>query len=386
MEFSKKDTSVIKGVAVLFLIAYHCFSSVERLNGCDVSFYPLSQDMAVRIFESMNICVGMFAFLSSYGLTKTMKYKHSTLELNSQDNVMFVIKRVISLLGSFLIPYVLCTAGTLIFVGYNPYGKGVSFVCNLIIDMLGLAGLLHTPLLIGTWWYMSFALVIILLMPFTVAMYKKYGILAIVPYAVLPVLFVPQFRSTDELTNMTRWLLTIPLGIIFADSDILVKLKSVKLFRNKAVTKIFKFVILTFILFCLLKLRNTGWGKEKFYYYISSILPVYFVYYLYEFATDVPVLNPVMDFFGRHSSNIFYMHTFIRAIWFPKFTYSFKYAVLTFVFMVIGSLILSFAVEGIKKLIRWNKFVKFITDKLVKWVNKVFYCNEPSKVQKASKA
>lgn len=373
MEFSKKDTSVIKGVAILFLVAYHCFSSVERFNGCDVSFYPFAQSTAVRIFESMNICVGMFAFLSSYGLTKTMKFKKSNLDLNSRENVNFVTKRVISLLGSFFIPYVLCTAATFIFTGYNPYGKGVSLICNIFMDMFGLAGLLHTPLLIGTWWYMSFALVIIFLIPFTVAMYRKFGILSIVPYAVLPVLFVPQFRSSGELTNMTRWLLTIPLGIIFADSDLLVKLKEKKLCRNKVISKIVKFVILTVILLCMFKLRNTGWGKEKFFYYISSILPVYFVYYLYEFVTDIPVLNTVLDFLGKHSSNVFFMHTFIRAIWFPKFTYSFKYAVLIFAFMIGASLLMSFAVEGIKKLIRWNKFIKFITDRLLKAENRIFY-------------
>lgn len=373
MEFSKKDTSVIKGVAILFLVAYHCFSSVERFNGCDVSFYPFAQNTAVRVFESMNICVGMFAFLSSYGLTKTMKFKKNNLDLNSRENVEFVTKRVVSLLGSFFIPYVLCTAATFIFTSHNPYGKGVSLICNIFADMFGLAGILNTPLFIGTWWYVSFALVIIFLLPFTAAMYKKFGMLAVIPYAVLPLVFFSGFSSRGELTNMTRWLLTIPLGIIFADSDLFVKLKKRTLCSNKVISKIVKFVILTVILLCMFKLRNTWWGKEKFFYYISSILPVCFVYYLYEFVTDIPVLNSALDFLGRHSSNIFFMHTFIRAIWFPKFTYSFKYAVLIFAFMIVVSLLMSFAVEGIKKLIRWNKFIKLITDRLLQAENRIFY-------------
>lgn len=377
MKFSKKDTAVVKGVAIMFLLAYHCFSSVERFNGCEVNFYPLSQKAAMYICETMNICVGMFAFLSSYGLTKTIKLKNPALNMNADESVSFVTKRAVSLLGSFFLPYILCTASTLLFSGHNPYGEGVSFVCNAFVDMLGLAGLLRTPMMIGTWWYMSFALVIIFLMPFSVQMYKKYGILLLIPFGVLPVLFVPEFRSSGELTNMTRWLLTIPLGIIFADADLLEKLKAYRISKNKIVNKIIKFAVLTAILYILIRLRTSSWGKEKFYYYISSILPVFVVYYLYEFITDIPIVSTVTGFLGKHSSNIFFMHTFIRGVWFPVFTYSFKYAALIYLFMLGASLLLSFAVEWLKKLLHWNNAVKIVAERLTKFVGKIFFEKNP---------
>ena len=375
MQFSKKDTSVIKGVAILFLLAYHSFSSLERLNGCDVSFYPLSQKAAFFIFETMNICVGMFAFLSAYGLTKTVKHKFPSLDMTAKDCTVFITKRTVSLLGAFFLPFVLCSAATAIFVGYNPYGEGIKKIINIFTDMIGLAGLLHTPMLIGTWWYMSFALVIIFLIPITVSWYKRCGLGVIIPYAVIPVLLDFRFNSSENLTNMTRWLLTIPMGIIFADCDLLVKYKLGKFVKNKTADKIVKFILFTVLLISMVYLRQNGWVKQKFFYYISSILPVFMVYYLYEFITDIPVLNTVLDFLGKHSSNMFFMHTFIRAVWFPKFTYSFHYAVFTYLFMLGFSLILSFAIEGIKKLIRWDSVMKKIIDFVLKRQDSLLFKN-----------
>ena len=30
MSFSKKDTSAVKGIAILLMFAYHCFSTIDR--------------------------------------------------------------------------------------------------------------------------------------------------------------------------------------------------------------------------------------------------------------------------------------------------------------------------------------------------------------------
>lgn len=67
------------------------------------------------------------------------------------------------------------------------------------------------------------------------------------------------------------------------------------------------------------------------------------------------------------------MHTFIRAVWFPNFTYSFKYAILTYLFMIVFSLALSFAVEGIKKIIKWDKAVKKLTDVILKRQDRLYF-------------
>lgn len=374
MKFSKQDTLIIKGVAILMLLGYHCFSSVDRFFGYDVKFFLLPKNKAIYIFEAMNICVGMFAFLSAYGLTKSfMSEQSKTKVLSLNSNTLFVTKRLITLVGSFILPAVLCVIATYIFVSdYNPYGKGTDFICNMTVDLLGLGGFFSSKLFIGTWWYMSFAILIVLLVPFTVNLYERYGSLVIVPYLVLPVLFIPKFYSSDVLRNMTRWLLIIPIGVIFAKLDLLDKLKMSRILKNKAADKIVKFIIMTFILYVMVRFRSSYWGKTYAYYIISSVLPLYFVYYLYEFVTDIPVLKSVLAFFGKHSSNIFYMHTFIRGVWMSDFTYSLEYAALIYVFMLVASLALSYAVNFIKYITKYDKGVKWLSDKIVGFENRIY--------------
>ncbi len=362
-EFSKKDTLVVKGMAIIFLILYHCFSAKDRLCGYDVSFGLMDEYTAMYIFESMNICVGIFAFLSSYGLTKTMMLKYKTLDLDRHNVSDFVTRRTVSLIGSFLIPYILCAVPTFIFTDYNTYGD-VDFVFNMIADILGIAGLLGSRMLVGTWWYMSFALIIIFLLPFTVRLYRRFGVLCVVPFILVPFLLNTSFFSAKALDNMTRWLLTIPMGVIFADLKVFERMRAAHLTNNKVVSKIIKFVILTAVLVLLVMFRKMPWCIQHLHYFISSILPVYFIYWMYEFVCVVPLLNSVLAFLGKHSSNIFFMHTFIRFVWFKDVTYGLGTWSLIFLFVFVCSLILSFAVTGVQRLTRWNKLVKWTADKL----------------------
>ena len=370
-DFSKKDTLTVKGIAIIFLICYHCFSSADRLCGYDVSLAPFSRSTAFYLFESMNICVGMFAFLSSYGLTKTIMFKNRNLELDNRTSSEFITKRTISLLSSFLIPYLLCTVPTLIFTDFNPYGTDIGFFFNFIADMFGVAGFIGSKLMIGTWWYMSFALVIIFLLPLTVRLYKKFGVFCVVPYIVVPVLLDSSFLSAGGLTNMTRWLLTIPMGIIIADLKIFERLKKASPVKNKVVSKIIKLVILTAVLVFLVIFKKTDWCEKYFFYFISSLLPVYFIYYIYEFICDIPILNTVLSFLGKHSSNIFFVHTFVRYVWFKDIAYSLGNWSIIFLFVLAVSLLISIVIMLIQWLVRWNKFLKFISDKAVKFCNKI---------------
>ena len=364
--FSKNDTLAAKGAAIIFLIFYHCLSSESRLMGYSVDFAPMAKEDAFLVFESMNICVGMFAFLSSFGLMKTInkKYLGSGREkLDAKSSSVFIAQRTISLIGAFFIPYIICTLISLLVFQYNPYGEADVFALNMICDMLGLAGILGTSMMVRTWWYMSFALVIIALMPITFNLYKKYGLAVLVPYLVFPLLIDLKFYNGSSVNNMTRWLLTIPLGIIFADCDLFEKLKNRTITKNKYISVILKFIICTALLAGAFWLRKQMWCWMYLYYVISSVLPVIFIYWLYAFVCDIPVLKNILAFFGRYSSDIFFMHTFVRLVWFPWLTYSFGTWYGVFLFMMGVSLAMAVVTDLLRKLVRWDKFVGFLSAK-----------------------
>ena len=62
---TKTISEKIKGIAILLMIAHHLF-----MVGSGKNFIPLNSWIPVELFFSVTgkICVGLFAFVSGYGL------------------------------------------------------------------------------------------------------------------------------------------------------------------------------------------------------------------------------------------------------------------------------------------------------------------------------
>lgn len=73
--------------AVLSLLFADCQNGWGK-----VSFWPLPQNLAMLISLCMVHCVGMFAFLSVYGLTLSMKSKYPEYDFDGHTATLFVLK------------------------------------------------------------------------------------------------------------------------------------------------------------------------------------------------------------------------------------------------------------------------------------------------------
>lgn len=175
LKFTKANTAAVKGIAIIFLILYHGFSIKSRLYGYPVSFWPLSETTAMAICRVMVQCVGIFAFLSVYGLTLSMKAQYQDYEFTGHEATLFVLKRYVKLVLSFTIPFLFCMGVTYL-THTSRYSDGFSInLINAGMDFLGLSHLFGTQMQINTWWYLSLEVLLIFFMPFLVRFYKRYG-------------------------------------------------------------------------------------------------------------------------------------------------------------------------------------------------------------------
>ena len=55
------------------------------------------------------------------------------------------------------------------------YGKSAKGVIYFLIEGLGMANLFGTPSIVGTWWYMSLAISLVIVIPILVKVYSKIG-------------------------------------------------------------------------------------------------------------------------------------------------------------------------------------------------------------------
>ena len=159
--FNKEKTLGMKGMAIIIMLFHHCFLS-GRYTEYEMIFYPLQESFVNQLATFSKICVSIFAFLSGYGLY--LNYQETKL-----SDSKWVCTRYIKTFSNYWFVMILFSIISQIidnrFIS-TYFQKGiVNGIAFFLTDFLGLANLFGTSSLIGTWWYMSAALVFILLTP-----------------------------------------------------------------------------------------------------------------------------------------------------------------------------------------------------------------------------
>lgn len=362
MTFDKSDSQALKGVAILMMLFHHCYYTKDRFEQYDVSFSPFGMDMAMNIAAFFKICVALFVFISGYGITVSIQ-KCSGSRTAIRKNIA---GRYISLMGGFWFVYVLsCISVAIIkpsmFGVYNNRKNPAAFIFNALLDALGLSNLFNTPTLNSTWWYMSFALIIVAVIPIFIEIYKRYGAVSL-----LIISFFLRYAYTRENFEMTRYFTILSLGIICADKNYMGRIKQAKWVKNKTLDYILKLVVYTVILYLMYYIRIRDRISGNITEIRDGLVPLYVIFYCYIILFELKPLKKFLEFMGKHSMNIFLTHTFIRLYFFGDFIYSFKNAYLIVFVLWITSLALALAIHGLQKLVKFDQLLA----KVKNWVFK----------------
>ncbi len=377
INFSKIDTYIIKGIAILMMLFHHLFLSPDRYEGYQVSFDPLSQNTVTVIAKLFKICVGIFVILSAYGLTLSLKKYSEDTCINAKQYEHYLKTRLIKLLWGFWFAYLFSAVVSLACFPYQFSKYFASWkIPDLIrggayavIDFLGFAELFHSPTLNGTWWYMSLAILMVMFVPILCIVCKKYGNL----FVSICCFVLPRILNLEgDSNNMIRWTFAIVLGIMAAQNNWFVRWKTASLVTHPKRNKIIKIIISILLLIIsgyISEVYSHGMGKYT-YEFRHCIIPFLVIAFVYLCITDIPIVSRCFWFLGKHSMNIFLIHTFIRHYYFEEWTYSFGNCFLIFVMLLFESLIVSIIMEQIKKIIRYDKQLSYIL-KLVQGERKI---------------
>lgn len=362
MTFSQKDTIKCKGFAILIMLFHHLYADTGRFSDLTIDFWPLSQNAAVQIANFMKICVGIYVFLSAYGLT--LSYR----KWDKGDGKFFLFRYFKMMFPFFAVYILLAVCSLFVPSGWDlstayglPENADLSAYCSMglamLVDLLGLAHLFGMPTFNATWWYMSLAIVIIALIPVLCRGVDKLG----APYAIVLAAILP-FALGLPTVSLTRYLLCMVLGVIAARNDLLAKSKEfyVNLPRGK---KLLACAAMTALLVLCVILRQ-GRYKGALVELWDSLIPILVIVYLYWFVIGLPVVGSVLHFFGKYSTTIFLTHTFIRYYWLRSVSYHFTCAWLNFVTLTVLSTAAAMIIDGLLKLIRYQRFSDKLTGKI----------------------
>lgn len=361
--FTTYDSMLVKGVAIILLMFHHCIS-MNQVETHTMNFFPFeSYHWPVMVSDSFKLCVGMFIFITGYGLYKS----YSKIDIKNKTVFNWTGTRLFKTLSGFWFVYILVFIVTYA-VDQRPLAVYVTEPTKMegswlyaVIDFFGLANIAGTPTLIGTWWYMSAVVILIIFFPLLFGMGEKFSyFVTAFAMILLPRILGIGFPGTK---NVFSFVLAFILGMAFAKYDVFAKQDKFTLFKNhKLLSDIVLFFVYLFAFFMVVYVTDKL-GRKYLWELNYCIDPVIVILFANKYLKRIPVLNRALIYIGNHSLNIFLIHTFIRYEYLNDFTYSFKYALLIPFILLAISFALSVVVELLKKLIRYDKFVSKIIKK-----------------------
>ncbi|MBQ8823519.1 MAG: acyltransferase family protein [Lachnospiraceae bacterium] len=336
-QFTKDRTNIVKGLAIIFLLIYHLFENENLVTSLGVNYSPFALSDFLMFTGFGNICVAVFVFLTGYGITKGL---YAQGEISAKEAYRQATKRFFTLMGNFAVMYL---SINLLWWSYFDYGslyeRGKQGVLHALTDMTGLSVFLDTPTLNMTWWYMELAYILIFLIPALAYLTKKVGYPVI-----LLALFAPGVMSMGE--DLTRYLFTAVLGVAAAYGNWPDKLLNLKW------NSIVRWIVGIVVLVLSILIRQNAAVKISYLHLIDAPIALVLVYVGAVLLASVPFVNKVLEFIGKHSMNIYLVHTFFYMMLWQKFIYQFKYAPLILVVLLVVCLLYSVVLELVKKGVR----------------------------------
>lgn len=333
--FTKECTNIVKGFAIILLLMYHLFHEEFVLTEYAVNYAPISKDLFLMISGFGNICVSIFVFLTSYGIAKSI---FSNTALSIKEAYKQALKRFGKLMLQFFILYVsVMLAFGWAFDLNTYYGGGKTGFLAILVDSLGLHMFFETKTLNMTWWYMEIAYILIFLVPALAFLSKKIG------YALLPIMFFLPF-IIDFNQDIKRYIVVIAVGICAAYGSLPDKVMNWKMHWS------LKWILGLLGMVLVVLIRQNPLIQEKYLFCVDAVVSLFVVFFVIVTIGCIPGVRNVFAFIGKHSMNIFLVHTFFYLIIFREQIYYFKYAVLILLVLLLVSLLYSVVLEGLKML------------------------------------
>jgi len=220
----------------------------------------------------------------------------------------------------------------------------------LLTDIIGLNGMQSYNI---TWWFNQIIIVLYLCFPLLFLFSKKWWWIALFISFTLWIINIP---IIPRLVN--NWFVVFVAGIVIA-----LNINKISGFLNRFNKWILvSTAIIVFLLLIVQRIYNlipflTGIKVDAFLAPTIALLSVLLL-------RNIKYINTIIRLFGKHSINIYMIHTFIFAYWFQDFIYSFKNPILIFAVLMAICMIISIILEYLKKIICLSLLIRKINTKI----------------------
>lgn len=330
VSLSRQDTSILKGVAICAMLFHHLYcyppESVEQYTG--FLFY-------LGILGT--VCVSIFLFCSGYGLAANYA---SRKDQSIKGSAVFVARRLLKFYTNYwfvllvFIPISIFCFGRTFEIAY----AGLNMPKRIVLELLALNSYSSYNI---TWWFNALIVMLYLLFPAIFWLVEKLG-LAFVAFSLVIALFCNYIPG--NYNEIYFWQFPFVIGVYW--SMRMTKCSGLAaLFEKHRVLCIVLAVVLL-VMFVMSRLYNCSMGHCAL---IDPFLTCVIVF-LVVLKRNVIRLSSCLEFFGKHSMNIYLTHTFINGYWHPQWLHTgVMRCGLNFVVLLSICLVISMFLEWMKE-------------------------------------
>lgn len=349
------DTNLIKSFAICAMLWHHLFYT-----------HPEYGTLVFQLGQIGKVCVSLFLFTSAYGLT--IQYQRLMSENNEplksfKAICKFLLKRFIKFYFNYWAVFFVCVPlGILLGRSLiDAYGEHVNLFQSLILDVLGLQGFSSYNI---TWWFNLLIILLYLIFPFMYFVLSKNKIITIFTLIILLLWTRYQIVPYMYRYELSTYSFHFALGIVFA-----LNIQQISSLLNKLDVRL---VGVIFLSFCIMFAINRNYGVVPFLVdtrmdaFLSPAIALLIVClnkYIYIYISGTCNVK-WCGYLGRHSMNIYMVHTFIYYYFFKDFIYGFKYPIIIFIVLLVLSLLFSISLEFAKNKLGFYKAISYLTSKL----------------------
>lgn len=306
--YSRQDTSIIKGFAILCICLHNFLHWIPPFTGenefyfsrnCVVNFFDKIVESPGEFFNIIFTFLGhygvqIFIFISGFGLTISMLKCHKSWFVFIIDR----LKKLYPLLLTALIFYILFSVLT----NYKLFNH------NEFRDMVYKLLFVHTLLpkqglsLNGPWWFFGLIFQLYLVFPFLFHLIRKYNIKAFIGICLFSYIWIflsqYQFQNIKDvylLQNFPGHLPEFCFGMLIAFN------------KDREINNIFFFAAL--VVFCL---GNYFKIFFPFTFLAITVIMVFAYQFLKNIKINKSMLKNLLIYFGNISMTLFAIHGFLR--------------------------------------------------------------------------
>lgn len=327
---SKQKNLILKSVAVILMVILHTFGFPARISSEEYISLGMINETPVELLIANfgSICVGIFLFLSGYGMYQTYS-----------NNVSYkgIFNRILKLYLNLWTVFIL-------FLPIAFFNGTYNF--NLIEFLLNLFALKSNYN--AEWWFVRLYIMLLLMYPILLELLGKYNNKKLIAFSFLINIIgfiLTKLSYVLGINNLGLELFSILLGgqFLFVLGIVIAKNGYFDKLGNKFNLKQSFYVIylIVFIPIMAIIIEIPILGEI-----LKLVLIPVFIFLI----TNSINRSKILEWLGKHSTNIWLTHSFFCYYLFQKLTFAPRYSILIFIWIMMLSILSSYVVKIVLQL------------------------------------